>query len=275
MESLSTSRRDPVSTLPAASWKLISTRELSTSGAKSEVSFVSQVTVILNKSFRNDSVSSYGNNSNSIYECVYNACVFLCFVGTTMDYFIVYTTTQKLVASDPSEPIVACLPTKNFYWCSSSNFVFSSLPCVTDAQARQLVDMSCLFSGEFDTVLIESNDPPTVIDAAAGIILPPKHMTELDRLAATVREIDSTCSAVPRGALKYTPLNQVCVNEAFRGLKRDEAFQLNGWVHFRPVQNQKQKDLIARQEAVFSDNFLDEVCDDKPNFCWSIIKDTT
>ena len=167
------------------------------------------------------------------------------------------------------------MPTKNFYWCSSQNFTFSSLPTVKPEQARQLIELGTLFSGEFDTVLIESNEPPQVIDAAAGIVLPPKNLTELDRLAATVREIDRACCSVPRGALKYTPLNQVKRNEAFRGLSRDAAFSLDGWVHFRDVQNQTQKDLIARQEAVFSDNFLDEVSADKPNFCWSIIKDTT
>lgn len=192
-----------------------------------------------------------------------------------MDYYVVYTLTHSLGQQDPTLPIEANLPCKNFYWCSSQNFTFSSLPTVKPEQARQLVDLGCLFSGEFDTVLIESKDPPTVIDAAAGIVLPPKHLTELDRLAATVKEIDLTCHCVPRGALKYTPLNQVLVNEAFRGLSREEAFSLNGWVHFREVHNKKQKDLIARQEAVFSNDFLDEVSADKPNFCWSIIKDTT
>ena len=149
------------------------------------------------------------------------------------------------------------------------------MPTVKPDQARQLIELGTLFSGEFDTVLIESNEPPQVIDAAAGIILPPKNLTELDRLAATVREIDRACFSVPRGAMKYTPLNQVLCNEAFRGLSREAAFSLNGWVHFRPVQNQKQKDMIARQEAVFSEDFLDEVCADKPNLCWSVIKDTT
>jgi len=33
--------------------------------------------------------------------------------------------------------------------------------------------------------------------------------------------------------------------------------------------------MIARQEAVFASDFLDDVSDDKPKFCWSIIKDTT
>ena len=92
-----------------------------------------------------------------------------------MDYFVVYTLTQRLVASNPSEPVTASLPTKNFYWCSSSNFIFSSLPSIAADKASQLIDLGCLFSGEFDTVLIESDEEPQVIDAAAGIVLPPKH----------------------------------------------------------------------------------------------------
>lgn len=134
-----------------------------------------------------------------------------------MDYFVVYTLTSRLVANDPSQPVHANLPVKNFYWCSSQNYIFSSLPSVKPESARQLIELGTLFSGEFDTVLVESNEPPTVIDAAAGIILPAKNLTELDRLAATVREIDRACFSVPRGALKYTPLNQVLINEAFRG----------------------------------------------------------
>ena len=156
-----------------------------------------------------------------------------------MDYFIVFTLTQTLEAQDPAEPVKASLPQKNFYWCSSQNFIFSSLPTLKPAQVSQLINLGVLFSGEFDTVLIESNEPPKVIDAAAGIILPPKNLTELDRLAATVREIDRACATVPRGSHKFTPLNQVTQNEAFRGLSRDAAFSLNGWVHARPVENQK------------------------------------
>lgn len=135
-----------------------------------------------------------------------------------MDYFIVYTLEHLLVQQDPTEPVKASLPTKNFFWCTSQNFIFAMLPCVKPEQAKQLIDLGFLFSGEFDTVLIESREPAKVIDAAAGIVLPPKHLTELDRLAATVREIDRACFSVPRGALKFTPLNQVKVNEAFRGL---------------------------------------------------------
>ena len=92
-----------------------------------------------------------------------------------------------------------------------------------------LSEIGSLFSGEFDTVLIESKEPPKVLDAAAGLILPPKHLTELDRLAATVRQIERECYSVPRGSVKYTPLHQVTSNEAFKGLKKEEAFSLEGW----------------------------------------------
>lgn len=192
-----------------------------------------------------------------------------------MDYFVVYTLVRTFEQQDPTKPVTASLPKKNFFWCSSSNFIFSSLPSVKAETAKQLCEMSTLFSGEFDTVLMESNEAPKVIDAAAGIVMPPKNVTELDRLAATVEEINRACFSVPRGSAKFTPLNQVHKNDAFRGLPKDQAFSLDGWVHFREVQNEKQKAMIARGEAVYSDEFLDDVSADLPKFCWSIIKDTT
>ena len=126
-------------------------------------------------------------------------------LGTVRDYYVVYTLTETLQGT--VQPQVAHLPRKDFFWCSSSNFIFSSLPNVGAEQSKQLSEIHCLFSGEFDTVLIESQEPPKVIDAAAGIVLPPKHLTELDRLAVTVRNIDRECFSVPRGSHKYTPLH--------------------------------------------------------------------
>jgi radial spoke head protein 9 len=132
-----------------------------------------------------------------------------------------------------------------------------------------------LFSGEFDTVIFESDEAPKVIDAMSGIILPPKHVTELDRLAFVVNEIDRSCSAIPTGALKYTPLHQVIFNEAFKGLRADDAFNLSGWKHFRRSECKEQCDLIARNEAFYSTEFLDPVSVDMPKCCWSVQKDTT
>jgi len=137
-----------------------------------------------------------------------------------------------------AEPQKGSFPRKQFYWASSSNFIFSSLPESDPAHAPKFQSMRTLFSGEFDTVVFESSEAPKVIDAAHGIILPAKHLTELDRLAYVVREIDRSCSVIPSGALKYTPLHQVIFNEAFRGLPADVAFDFSGWKHFRTAENQ-------------------------------------
>ena len=161
-----------------------------------------------------------------------------------MDYYIVYTVTEKIPKINLNEKQQAEMPRKNFFWCSSLNFVFSSLPDVSQQDAAQLVGIDCLFTGEFDTVLVESADEPKVIDAAAGIILPPKHLTELDRLAVTVQEIERSCSAIPKGSYKYTPLHQITTNEAFKGLSKDEAFSADGWQHLRDIQNPEKKDMI-------------------------------
>jgi hypothetical protein len=103
------------------------------------------------------------------------------------------------------------------------------LPKPTKECCAKLGDLSYLFSGEFDQVLVESCEPPKVIDAAAGIVLPPKHMTELDRLSVVVHQISEACSALPRGAAKCIPTGQVLFNEAFCGLSPDEACELSAW----------------------------------------------
>ena len=69
------------------------------------------------------------------------------FIGTVKDYIIVAMITE-------SNSETARCPTKNFFWASSQNYIFSSLPEVGGDAAAKLKDWeSCMFSGEFDTVL--------------------------------------------------------------------------------------------------------------------------
>ena len=142
-------------------------------------------------------------------------------MGTVKDYYLCFS-------MEPSSAN-ALVPAKRFYWCSSQSFVFACLPQVQQQHEQALSQIGSLFSGEFATVLIESKEPPTVVNAEAGIVIPPKHITELDRLAYTVREIDRSCQAVPKSSFKYTPLNQVQRNEAFKGLSREDACDLKSW----------------------------------------------
>lgn len=128
-------------------------------------------------------------------------------LGIIRDYYIVYTLETPVHHQNLLEPQTAAFPHKSFFWASSSNFIFSSLPTCNPANDAKFKELRTLFSGEFDTVIFESGEAPKVIDAMNGIVLPPKHVTELDRLAFVVQEIDRCCSAIPAGALKYTPLH--------------------------------------------------------------------
>ena len=74
------------------------------------------------------------------------------------------------------------------FWCSSSSWVFSQVPAPPDnvAVCEKLKALNNLFTGEFDQVLFPSMAKPKVIDADMGIVMQPKPVTELDRLAYVV-----------------------------------------------------------------------------------------
>ena len=38
---------------------------------------------------------------------------------------------------------------------------------------------------------------------------------------------------------------------------------------------QEKKELIARHEAIYNNEFLDELVCDEPNKCWSVLSDVT
>ena len=62
--------------------------------------------------------------------------------GTVKDYFVCYyvgqTTSQDLV------------PAKHFYWCSSANYIFSSLAKPSQIAVNKLRTFPMLFTGVFD-----------------------------------------------------------------------------------------------------------------------------
>lgn len=134
-------------------------------------------------------------------------------IGTVKDYFVA-------VALDYTGQ--RDFPKKVFFWCSSSSFIFAQLPEVVRQHEQEFNKMQTYFTGEFDRVLISGGSEGVRIDE--GLVLPPKHVTELDRLAWTIRQIESDCQAVPQGSLKMTPLREVRRNEAFNGLSREDAF---------------------------------------------------
>lgn len=108
---------------------------------------------------------------------------------------------------------------------------FSELPAPLTAQCRPLFDeMQSIFTGEFEKTIVNGNGTSEVIYAdkelLAKVQIPPRGLTELDRLSYVVNQIDNDCHLVPRGSIKKTPMNEIRRNEAFRGLTADQAFEV-------------------------------------------------
>ena len=189
---------------------------------------------------------------------------FFIVLGSVKDYFVAvalhYTGSKDFLR-------------KEFFWCSSSNYIFAQLPAPVKAHDADFNKLQTYFTGEFDRIIISGGTEGTVIDS--DLILPPKHVTELDRLAWTVHQIEHDCQVVPQGAFKMTPLREVRRNEAFKGLKKDDVFAVEKYQHFRAVETKDKREQIERDEAVYNHNFLDDLSGDFPKHTWNIQKDTT
>lgn len=69
-----------------------------------------------------------------------------------------------------------------------------------------------------------------------------------------------------------TDQHEVRRNTAFHGLCEEEALCIEGYQHFRNVQNPLKLKGLLDDEACFNRNFLDEAADPKRKGVWAIIK---
>lgn len=53
--------------------------------------------------------------------------------------------------------------------------------------------MVTFLTGEYDRIVIEGTGKGVVIDEDRGLVLPPKSVTELDRLSHIVHEVEQHC----------------------------------------------------------------------------------
>lgn len=161
-------------------------------------------------------------------------------------------------------------------WCSSSSMVFSELPKKLESaeDLKKLKSINHLFTGEFDTVLFEGSGETKVVDAEMGIYLKPKAITELDRLSYVENELQAIM-AIPKGFYKFTPTGVIQRNEAFSGLSKEKAMQIEYWQFARLPRDPEIQNLIARGEAIYNENCRDCVANDFPMNSWSIQEDVT
>ena len=99
--------------------------------------------------------------------------------------------------------------------------------------------------------------------------MPPKDLTELDRVNFVVNAIENDCQISPVGAFKMTSAHQVRRNEAFKGLSCEASVCLSSYCHFRNVQCGERKKFLDEPSAPFDAYFLDPIQYDQPKGCWN------
>jgi radial spoke head protein 9 len=139
-------------------------------------------------------------------------------IGVEKDYYIalaIYFKEHQL------------FPKKKFYFCSSSNFIFSEMPEVLDHHLKDMERFNTYFIGNPDIILekYDSNEENKQVDFEESneneeIFRPKfrlKNLTEGDRLSYVVRSVDYDTNVVPEGAFKMLPINEMRRNDTFTG----------------------------------------------------------
>lgn len=168
-------------------------------------------------------------------------------IGLNADYYI---------AVDVQYAYRYEFPEKIFYWASSNDFRFVPFDPLNDQHKADYNQIKSLITGNPSLILkkveadkVEGEEAENVeavqekeYDPLASseeedplAKIKPVNLKEIDRIHYIVRAIENDCHVVPQGAFKLTPNHSVERNEAFRGLKGEEAFSLINYSHFRNV----------------------------------------
>ena len=156
-------------------------------------------------------------------------------------------------------------PNKKFFYCLSNDFYFKEMPDLND-QHKQYIDRdTSYFTGEPGRKLSQPAEGEGGEGAEGGgegegeegeeqedsnkseeeeIKVPPKDLTELDRLKYVTLAIENDCQIAPIGAYTMTAQHQVRRNEAFKGLASTSSLHLGSYLHFRNVQTDDKKALL-------------------------------
>lgn len=191
--------------------------------------------------------------------------------GMPSDYYVAYG------LKDPEFEF----PSKVFYF-AGEDFVFKPLPQLSQELVSKVLALGLdkSFSGDAGKSIEPSaegdEDAPPPDDGdenAEGGPPKPKKLTEADRLAQVVREIDLGSAVVPKGAHILNENHNIVQATDFKGLGATEATALDKYVHFRPPASLAALRALARSDAEFYANFLDPLEADLPKGCWSVRQD--
>lgn len=198
----------------------------------------------------------------------------LCFwgkiFGQTADYYIAF----GLRGGDFE------FPTKHFFF-AAKDFQFSALAPPSADEAERIAELC----GDKPLVGVpstgleppkEGDDEPPAEEAEGGAAPQegPKKLTEVDRLAMLVQEIDFDTSVVPREAYTINEKHTVVPSIDFKGLSASDALALTSYVHFRaPVSVSCLRTLARKDAQSYCGHILDGLDCDVPKGCWAVRKD--
>lgn len=158
-------------------------------------------------------------------------------------------------------------PAKKFYY-STDNFDFAEFPVPVDEEdlAKIQAERNKPFSGDPDLVY---GEPPA--ETEEGQEEEKQAVTELMRLAETVREIDHDCSVVPKGSHTLNENQKVVRAPEFSGLQHGDALKLGNYVHLRAPETLEKLRVMARDDNEWKlTGFLDSLTQDLPVGAWAV-----
>jgi|TARA_B110000208_G_scaffold510_1_gene585 radial spoke head protein 9 len=152
------------------------------------------------------------------------------------------------------------VPTKEFFYCSESDFTLNALPALTVAQTVLAESQSTApFTGVADA-------PAPQADAGEG----EEPLTELHRLAYAVTAIEADTAVVPAGAFVVDSEHTVSPNPLFVGLNVAAAAKLGSYLHLRAPKLAATKAALAKNSFVDAGACLDSLASDTPTAAWSL-----
>lgn len=169
--------------------------------------------------------------------------------GKVSDYYIAYG-----LRTGPE------YPSKVFYY-SREDFDFHSLPRLTEEVGEQI--------SRLELALVLTGNPNTLLESGSDA----SALTELQRLAQIVQEIDFDTAVVPKGAYALNEMQAVVPSSEFHGLDLSKASSLQSYVHFRPPASVASLKALAANDVEFYNNFLDTLEVDLPKGCWALRQD--
>lgn len=210
------------------------------------------------------------NSNSSCNSRPAHSCLFA-HIGIQADYFIAVGVTFKEMFE---------FPQKKFFFCLSNDYTFKEMPGLND-QHKEFVDRdTSFFLGVPDRKLIvkegeeEAQEPPpeeaeeeegdkkeeeSDVSEAEEVKVPPKELTEIDRVNYVVNAIETDCQIAPVGAYKMTAQHQVRRNEAFKGLSSTQSLNASSYLHFRNVLDEAKKKQLDLPSAPFDSLFLEGI----------------